>query len=57
MRQAPIGGWAQDPKLQEIGQYSQLALEQDLEGKYRTSSPRSQDMTPACSGQALLTEY
>lgn len=30
--QAPIGGWAQDPRLQEIGQYAQLALEQDLEG-------------------------
>ncbi|RYP12819.1 hypothetical protein DL765_007139 [Monosporascus sp. GIB2] len=30
---APIGGWPQDPDLQEIGQYAQLALEQDLEGK------------------------
>ncbi|KAK1763691.1 S-adenosyl-L-methionine-dependent methyltransferase [Phialemonium atrogriseum] len=28
----PIGGWAQDPKLKEIGQYAQLSLEQDSEG-------------------------
>ncbi len=35
MPQAPIGGWAQDPKLREIGQYGQLALEQDLEGNIK----------------------
>lgn len=34
-QKAPIGGWAQDPRLQEIGQYAQLALEQDLEGNNR----------------------
>ncbi|RYP67123.1 hypothetical protein DL769_005828 [Monosporascus sp. CRB-8-3] len=32
-RKAPVSGWPQDPGLQEIGQYAQLALEQDLEGK------------------------
>ncbi|KAH6871785.1 S-adenosyl-L-methionine-dependent methyltransferase [Thelonectria olida] len=29
---APIGGWAKDQKLKEIGQFAQAALEQDYEG-------------------------
>ncbi|RSL41968.1 hypothetical protein CEP53_012453 [Fusarium sp. AF-6] len=29
---APIGGWAEDPRLKEIGQFAQAALEQDYEG-------------------------
>ncbi|KAH7257840.1 S-adenosyl-L-methionine-dependent methyltransferase [Fusarium tricinctum] len=29
---APIGGWAKDPRLKEIGQFAQAALEQDYEG-------------------------
>ncbi|KPM44501.1 hypothetical protein AK830_g2046 [Neonectria ditissima] len=29
---APIGGWAKEPRLKEIGQFSQAALEQDYEG-------------------------
>ncbi|KAJ9134150.1 methyltransferase [Pleurostoma richardsiae] len=29
---APIGAWPKDPKLKEVGQYAQLALEQDYEG-------------------------
>ncbi|RSL84450.1 hypothetical protein CEP52_016434 [Fusarium oligoseptatum] len=29
---APIGGWAGDPRLKEIGQFAQAALEQDYEG-------------------------
>ncbi|RYP49361.1 hypothetical protein DL768_004921 [Monosporascus sp. mg162] len=29
----PVGPWAADPKLSEIGQYIQCAIEQDLEGK------------------------
>ncbi|KIL94198.1 methyltransferase [Fusarium avenaceum] len=28
----PVTGWPQDPKLKEIGQYVQAALEQDFEG-------------------------
>ncbi|RYP39845.1 hypothetical protein DL767_001964 [Monosporascus sp. MG133] len=28
----PIGPWAADPKLREIGQYMQYAIEQDIEG-------------------------
>ncbi|KAI5857387.1 S-adenosyl-L-methionine-dependent methyltransferase [Durotheca rogersii] len=28
----PLGDWPADPKLKEIGQYNQLALEQDIEG-------------------------
>ncbi|KAK1767868.1 S-adenosyl-L-methionine-dependent methyltransferase [Phialemonium atrogriseum] len=28
----PLGGWPRDPKLSEIGKYTQLALEQDIEG-------------------------
>ncbi|KAH7140367.1 S-adenosyl-L-methionine-dependent methyltransferase [Dactylonectria estremocensis] len=28
----PIGGWAKDPKLKEIGKYAQATLEQDVEG-------------------------
>ncbi|KAF5544580.1 methyltransferase [Fusarium napiforme] len=28
----PIGGWAKDPKLKEIGKYAQATLEQDIEG-------------------------
>ncbi|KAH6974201.1 S-adenosyl-L-methionine-dependent methyltransferase [Ilyonectria sp. MPI-CAGE-AT-0026] len=28
----PFGGWAKDPRLQEVGSYTQLALEQDAEG-------------------------
>ncbi|KAJ4244349.1 hypothetical protein NW762_014476 [Fusarium torreyae] len=29
---APIGGWAKDARLKEIGQFAQAALEQDYEG-------------------------
>ncbi|KAJ9142423.1 Methyltransferase domain-containing protein [Pleurostoma richardsiae] len=29
---APLGGWAADPKLKEIGQYARITLEQDIEG-------------------------
>ncbi|KAJ4112360.1 hypothetical protein NW765_015430 [Fusarium oxysporum] len=29
---APIGGWPQDPRLKQIGQFAQAALEQDYEG-------------------------
>ncbi|KAK7430702.1 hypothetical protein QQZ08_002746 [Neonectria magnoliae] len=29
---APIGSWAKEPRLREIGQFSQAALEQDYEG-------------------------
>ncbi|KAM0193046.1 hypothetical protein ACHAPA_004009 [Fusarium lateritium] len=29
---APIGGWAKDPRLKQIGQFAQAALEQDYEG-------------------------
>ncbi|KAM0437943.1 hypothetical protein ACHAQK_007028 [Fusarium lateritium] len=29
---APIGGWAKDPRLRQIGQFAQAALEQDYEG-------------------------
>ncbi|KAJ4243547.1 hypothetical protein NW757_011187 [Fusarium falciforme] len=29
---APIGGWAEDPRLKEVGQFAQAALEQDYEG-------------------------
>ncbi|KAL2670037.1 hypothetical protein Neosp_014917 [[Neocosmospora] mangrovei] len=29
---APIGGWAEDPRLKDIGQFAQAALEQDYEG-------------------------
>ncbi|KAH7324204.1 S-adenosyl-L-methionine-dependent methyltransferase [Stachybotrys elegans] len=29
---APIGGWPKDPKLKEMGLYSQAAMEQDYEG-------------------------
>ncbi|OBS27835.1 hypothetical protein FPOA_01778 [Fusarium poae] len=29
---APIGGWPKDPRLKEIGQFAQAALEQDYEG-------------------------
>lgn len=30
--QAPIGSWPKDPRLSQIGQFSQAAMEQDLEG-------------------------
>ena len=30
--QAPIGGWAKDARLKQIGQFAQAALEQDYEG-------------------------
>ncbi|KAH7190040.1 S-adenosyl-L-methionine-dependent methyltransferase [Fusarium oxysporum] len=29
---APIGGWPRDPRLKQIGQFAQAALEQDYEG-------------------------
>lgn len=29
-------GFPKDPKLKEIGQYSHLAIEQDLEGSFAT---------------------
>ncbi|KAF4446846.1 hypothetical protein F53441_9550 [Fusarium austroafricanum] len=29
---APIGGWPKDPRLKQIGQFAQAALEQDYEG-------------------------
>lgn len=29
---APIGGWPDDPRLRLVGQYTQLALEQDISG-------------------------
>ncbi|KAH6951915.1 S-adenosyl-L-methionine-dependent methyltransferase [Fusarium avenaceum] len=29
---APVGSWAKDPKLKEIGRFSHAAMEQDLEG-------------------------
>jgi hypothetical protein len=32
LMQAPIGGWAEDTHLKEIGQFAQAALEQDYEG-------------------------
>ncbi|KAL7943646.1 S-adenosyl-L-methionine-dependent methyltransferase [Trichoderma barbatum] len=28
----PIGGWAKDPKLKELGQFAQMVLERDAEG-------------------------
>jgi len=28
----PLGGWAKDPKLKEVGQFTQLAVTQDTEG-------------------------
>ncbi|KAK1767402.1 S-adenosyl-L-methionine-dependent methyltransferase [Phialemonium atrogriseum] len=28
----PVGGWPDDPKMREIGQYAQLVLEEDSEG-------------------------
>jgi len=28
----PIGAWPQDPKLKEVGLFSQLVIEQDPEG-------------------------
>jgi hypothetical protein len=28
----PIGGWAKDPKLKELGQFAQLVIEKDSEG-------------------------
>ncbi|RYP63180.1 hypothetical protein DL771_009411 [Monosporascus sp. 5C6A] len=28
----PVGSWPADPKLKEIGQYTQFAIEQDIEG-------------------------
>lgn len=31
-RKTPVGGWAKDSRLREIGEYSQFALEQDIEG-------------------------
>jgi hypothetical protein len=31
-KQTPIGSWPKDPKLKEIGQYQQMAVEQDTEG-------------------------
>lgn len=30
--QMPIGGWAKDPKLKELGQVAQMVLERDVEG-------------------------
>jgi hypothetical protein len=30
--QTPLGSWPEDPKSKEIGGYSQLVTEQDLEG-------------------------
>lgn len=30
--QCPTGGWSKDPKMKEIGLYSQLAVLQDIEG-------------------------
>lgn len=30
--QMPIGGWAKDPRLKELGQFAQMVLERDLEG-------------------------
>lgn len=29
----PIGGWPENPKLKEIGEYALLSLEMDLEGE------------------------
>lgn len=29
----PVGGWAKDPKLREVGQYMKLTLENDVDGK------------------------
>jgi len=37
--QLPVGGWAQDPKLAEIGQFVRLAVDNDLEGGLNTESP------------------
>ncbi|KAF4467084.1 methyltransferase [Fusarium albosuccineum] len=31
-KKVPIGGWPEDPKQKQIGQYLQASLEQDLEG-------------------------
>lgn len=28
----PIGGWARDPKMKELGQFAQLVIEKDTEG-------------------------
>jgi hypothetical protein len=37
LMQCPITGWPADPKLKEIGNYSHLALEQDMEGESQSS--------------------
>jgi hypothetical protein len=36
--QCPITGWPADKKLKEIGTYSHLALEQDMEGEFSPST-------------------
>jgi hypothetical protein len=30
--QMPIGGWARDPKMKELGQFAQMVIEKDTEG-------------------------
>lgn len=32
--QAPVGGWTVDKKLADIGRYTQLTLENDMEGEF-----------------------
>lgn len=31
--QLPVGGWPLDPKLKQVGRFSRLALESDMEGE------------------------
>lgn len=44
--QLPVGGWALDPKLADVGRYVQLTMENDIEGEYLTRIP----------GRLLLTD-
>lgn len=30
--QAPIGGWAEDLRLREVGEFAQMCIEADIEG-------------------------
>lgn len=41
---APIGGWAEDPRLREIGEFAQMCIEADIEGW--CSSSRSLSLPP-----------
>lgn len=34
----PVGGWAADPQLAEVGRYLQLTMENDLEGRHICST-------------------